>query len=132
MTQQLRQCNVYLAYKEENYLESFFFLLLVKIKKFQNKNLTIFKIKKQLMLNNTYDVCAKQEWLIYKRVLFFFYVILISNKAFFKEKLLKLHYDNSLTRYFKIKKARTLISKKFYSFKMTLNIDAYIKECNIC
>ncbi len=61
MTQQLRQCNVYLAYKEENYLESFFFLLLVKIKKFQNKNLTIFKIKKQLMLNNTYDVCAKQE-----------------------------------------------------------------------
>jgi len=49
------------TYKEENYLESFFFLLLVKIEKFQNKNLTIFKIKKQLISNSMRNVCAKQK-----------------------------------------------------------------------
>ncbi len=48
-------------YKEKNYLESFFFLLLIKIKKFQNKNLIILKIRKQLMLNNTRNVCVKQK-----------------------------------------------------------------------
>jgi len=57
----LRQYNIFLTYKEEDYLESFFFLLLIKIKKFQNKNLTTFKIRKQLMSNNTRNVCAKQK-----------------------------------------------------------------------
>jgi len=45
--------------EEKNYLKNFFFLLLIKIKKFQNKNLLIFKIRKQLILNNTRNVCAK-------------------------------------------------------------------------
>jgi hypothetical protein len=66
------------------------------------------------MLDNTRNVCAKQEQSIYKKVLFFFYAILISNKVFFKEKFLKLHYNNSLIKHFKIKKIRTLISRKFY------------------
>ncbi len=65
-------------------------------------------------------------------MLFFFHVILISNKVFFKEKFLKLHYDNSLVKHFEIKKTKTLISKKFYDFRITLNIDAYIRECDIC
>jgi hypothetical protein len=128
----LHQCDAHLACEEENYLENFFFLLLVKIKKFQNKNLTTLKIRKQLMLDNTRDVCAKREWSIYKKVLFFFHAILISNEAFLKEKLLRLHYDDSLARHFEIKKTRTLISKKFYWLKMTLNIDAYIRRYNIC
>jgi hypothetical protein len=42
----LRQYNVCSIYKVKDYLESFFFLLLIKIKKFQNKNLTILKIRK--------------------------------------------------------------------------------------
>jgi hypothetical protein len=84
------------------------------------------------MLNNTYNVCAKQEWSIHKRVLFFFYAILILDETFFKEKLLRLHYDDSLTKHFEIKKTRTLISKKFYWSRMTLDIDAYIRKYNIC
>jgi len=44
----------------------------------------------------------------------FFYAIFILDKAFFKEKLLKLYYDDLLTKHFEIKKTRTLISRKFY------------------
>jgi len=61
VTQQLRQCDVRSTCEEENHLESSFFLLLIKIKKFQNKNSTTLKIRKQLMLDNTRDVCAKRE-----------------------------------------------------------------------
>ncbi len=132
MTQQLRQCDVRSTYEGKDHLESSFFLLLIKIKKFQNKNSTTLKIREQLMLNNTRDVYAKREWSIHKKVLFFFHAILISNEASFKEKLLRLHYDDSLTKHFKIKKTKTLMSKKFYWLKMTSNIDAYIKECDIC
>ncbi len=109
----MRRYNVCLTYKEKNYLESFFFLLLIKIKKFQNKNLITLKIREQLMLNNTRNVCVKQRKSIYKKMLFF-YAILILDKVFFKEELLKLYYNNSLTKHFEIKKTRTLISRKFY------------------
>jgi len=36
----------------------------------------------------------------------FFYAILILNKAFLKKKFLKLHYNNLLTKHFKIKKQK--------------------------
>jgi len=64
-------------------------------------------------------------------MLFFFHAILILDKAFLKEELLRLHYDDSLIKHFEIKKTRILISKKFYWFRITLNIDAYIKKYNI-
>ncbi len=46
--------------------------------------------------------------------MFFFYVVLIFDKTLLKNKLLRLHYNNVLIKYFKIKKTYTLISKKFY------------------
>jgi len=64
-------------------------------------------------------------------VLFFFYAVLVPNKAFLKEKFLRLHHDNPLTEYFEIKKTKTLISRKFYWLRMTSNIDKYIRECDI-
>ncbi len=46
--------------------------------------------------------------------MFFFYAILIFEKTSLKSELLRLHYDDALTKHFKIKKIRTLINKKFY------------------
>jgi len=132
VTQQLRRRDARSACEEKNYLESFFFLLLIKIEEFQNKNSTALKIRKQLTSDSTRDVCAKRGWSIHKRVLFFFYAVLVPNKAFLKEKLLRLYYNNSLAGYFGIKKTRTLISRKFYWSRITSDIDKYIRECDIC
>lgn len=64
-------------------------------------------------------------------MIFFFYVILISNKAFLKSELLRLYHNDALTKHFKIKKTRTFMNEKFYWSKMIVDINEYIKDCDI-
>jgi len=61
VTQQLRRRDARSACEKKNYLESFFFLLLIKIEEFQNKNPTTLKIREQLTSDSTRDICAKRE-----------------------------------------------------------------------
>jgi len=61
VTQQLRRRDARSACEEKNYLESLFFLLLIKIEEFQNKNSTALKIRKQLISDSTRDICAKRR-----------------------------------------------------------------------
>jgi len=128
----LRYSNACLVYKQKNYLENLFFLLLIRIEEFQRKDATALRIKKQLLSKIIRDVCSTRDWSINKRIVFFFYAVLVSDKLSLKIELLRLYYDNSLTRHFKIKKTRTLISRKFYWLRIIADINAYIKRCDIC
>jgi len=101
--------NVRIAYNNKKNLKTLLFLLLFKRKKLQKKNFIAFKIKKQLR-----SQILSQTYLIYKKIVFFFYVILILDKILLKSELLRLHYNNALIKYFKIKKIYIFISKKFY------------------
>ena len=49
-----------------------------------------------------------------------------------KTKILRMHHDDSLTKYFEIKKTRSLLQRKFYRLKMLKNIKKYIQNCNVC
>ena len=49
-----------------------------------------------------------------------------------KAKILRLHHDDSLTKYFKIKKIYSLLQRKFYWLKMLKDIEKYIQNCNVC
>ena len=43
-----------------------------------------------------------------------------------------MHNDDSLTKYFKIKKTRSLLQKKLYWFRMLKKIKKYIQNCDVC
>ena len=113
-------------------MKSSFNLLTAKIKKFQNKNFIINRVKSQLQLSQKRNDCVKQKWHMKKRLLYFFHVIYVFKKVALKTKLLRLHHDDLLANHFKIKKTRVLMQKKFYWFKMTRNIKKYVKNCDMC
>ena len=49
-----------------------------------------------------------------------------------KTKILRLHHDDFLTKYFKIKKIHSLLQRKFYWLKILKNIKEYIQNCDVC
>ena len=49
-----------------------------------------------------------------------------------KTKMLRLHYDDFLTKHFEIKKTRSLLQRKFYWLKMLKDIKKYIQDCDVC
>ena len=46
--------------------------------------------------------------------------------------MLHLHHDDLLTKYFKIKKTRSLLQRKFYWFKILKDIKKDIQNCDVC
>ena len=49
-----------------------------------------------------------------------------------KAKMLRLHYDDFLTKHFEIKKKRSLLQRKFYWLRMLKNIKEDIQNCDVC
>ena len=49
-----------------------------------------------------------------------------------REKLLKRHYNNVLTKHFNINKIKKLLIKKYYWKYIIKNIKIYVKTCDIC
>ena len=49
-----------------------------------------------------------------------------------KTKILCIYHDDSLTKYFEIKKIRSLLQRKFYWFRMLKDIKKYIRSCDVC
>ena len=125
----MRCSNVRTIYKKQNYLKSLFSLLLVKIEEFKKKNLVTFKIKKQLISKIIYKVYTKRDQLINKKIVFFFYVILVFDKLSLKIKLLRLYYNNLLAKYFEIK---LIVRLNFdFNFRNRLNLSILILEINL-
>ena len=46
--------------------------------------------------------------------------------------MLRLHHDNSLTKYFEIKKTCSLLQRKFYWLRMLKDIKEYIQNYDVC
>ncbi len=103
--------------------------MLVKIEEFKKKNLVTFKIKKQLISKIIYKVYTKRDQLINKKIVFFFYVILVFDKLSLKIKLLRLYYNNLLAKYFEIK---LIVRLNFdFNFRNRLNLSILILEINL-
>ena len=45
--------------------------------------------------------------------------------------MLRMHHNDFLTKYFEIKKTRSLLQRKFYWFRMLKDIKKYIQNCNV-
>ena len=109
VTQQLRRNDVYETCNNKRQMKSFFKFLMIKLEKFQEKNSVIIKIRDQLKSQNQRDACAIREWFFQHNLLYYFYVIYIFDEMIIKAKMLRLHHDDLLTKYFEIKKTRSLL-----------------------
>ena len=49
-----------------------------------------------------------------------------------REKLMKIHHDNSYTNHFRIEKTTDLLWRKYYWQKLLKNMKNYVKTCNVC
>ena len=116
----------------KKFLKFSFSLLIIKIKKFQNKDFVVNRIRSQLQSSQKRNDCVERKWHVKKKLLYFFHVIYVFEKIALKTKLLRLHHDDFLANYFKIKKIRVLMQRKFYWFKMTKDIEEYVKNCDMC
>ena len=128
----MRRNDAKIAYEIKKFLKISFNLLTAKIKKFQNKNFVVNRVKSQLKSLKKRESCIERKWHMKKELLYFFHVIYVSEKVALKTKLLYIHYDNFLANHFKIKKIHVLMQRKFYWFKLTRNIKKYVKNCDMC
>ena len=128
----MRRSDAKVACKMKKFLKFSFNLLTAKIKKFQNKDFVVNRVRSQLQLSQKRNDCVKREWHVKKKLLYFFHVIYVFEKVALKTKLLRLHHDDFLASHFKVKKTRVLMQRKFYWFKMTRNIKEYVKDCDMC
>ena len=113
-------------------MKSLFKLLMIKLEEFQEKNFIIIKVRDQLKSQNQRDACAICEWSFQHNLLYYFHVIYVFDETIIKAKMLRLHHDDSLTEYFRIKKTRSLLQRKFYWFRMLKDIKEYIQNCDVC
>ena len=132
VTQQFRRSNACKTCNNERQMKLFFKLLMIKLEKFQEKNFMIIKIRDQLKSQNQRDACATREWFFQHNLLCYFHAIYIFDEMIMKTKMLHLHYNDFLTKHFKIKKTRSLLQRKFYWFRMLKDIKKYIQSCNVC
>ena len=65
-------------------------------------------------------------------MLYFFRVIYVLNKAILKAEFFRLYHDNSLTKHFDIKKTRDFIERKYFWFKIIVDVNEYVKDCDVC
>ena len=105
---------------------------MIKLEKLQEKNSVIIKVQNQLKSQNQRDAYAIREWFLQHNLLYYFHIIYISDETIMKAEMLRLHYDDSLTRHFEIKKTRSLLQRKFYWFRMLKDIKEYIQDCDVC
>ena len=109
-----------------------FKFLMIKFEKLQTKNFMIIKVRNQLKLQNQRDACAIYKWFLQHNLLYYFYAIYVSDKTIIKTKILRVHHDDFLIKYFEIKKTCSLLQRKFYWFRMLKDIKKYIQDCNVC
>ena len=132
MTQQFRRSDAYETCSSERQMKSFFKLLMIKLEKLQEKNFVIIRIRDQLKSQNQRDACAVREWSFQHNLLYYFHVIYVSDETIMKAEMLRLYHDDFLTKYFEIKKTRSLLQRKFYWLKILKNIKEYIQNCDVC
>jgi len=132
VTQQLRRSDARTACGKENHLEAPFALLLAKIGELQGKDPTVIKVKEQLSSDTMRAACAERGWSIHKEIVFYFHAVLVPDESALRIEILRLHHDDPLAGHFGTKKTRALMSRKFYWSRMTADIDAYVKGCDVC
>ena len=49
-----------------------------------------------------------------------------------KTKLFRLYHDDLLTNHFDMKKIKNLINRKYFWFRMIVNVNEYVKKCDMC
>lgn len=47
-------------------------------------------------------------------------------------KIVSRHHNNPLVKYFAIDKTRKLVAKKYFRPTLHHDVEAYVKECDIC
>ena len=132
VTQQFRRSDAREICSSERQIKSLFKLLMIKLKKLQEKNFVIIKVWDQLKSQNQRDAYAIRKWFFQHNLLYYFHAIYVSDEAVMKTKMLRLHYDNFLTRHFEIKKTHSLLQRKFYWLRMLKDIKEYIQDCDVC
>ena len=65
---------------------------------------------KQLKINETSTKYNLEK----NNIIQYYYIVYISNETILKAKILRRCYDDSLTKYFDVKKTIALIQKKFF------------------
>ena len=99
---------------KETLFEKLFKIFLTKIKKFPKKNSMIIRVRKQLKSFIERKICVNREWSVNKKnLLRYFHVVYVFEETFLRFALLRLYYDDSLTRYYKSKKILILLEKNF-------------------
>ena len=63
---------------------------------------------------------------------YFFRIIYVFNKIMLKIEFLRLHHDDFLTKHFDTKKIRNFINQKYFWFWIIVDVNEYIKNCNVC
>ena len=107
--QQLRRNDAKTSCEEKKFLKSLSNLLATKIKKLQNKDSVIIRVKSQLKALKKRQSCVERDWHLKKKLLYFFHVIFVFEKVALKAKLLRLHHDDFLASHFEFKKTRVLM-----------------------
>ena len=110
----MRRNDAKATYEIKIFLKFSFNFLITKIKKFQNKDFVINRVKSQLYLSQKRNDCVKRKYYVKKRLLYFFHVIYVFEKVALKTKLLRFYHDNFFANYFEIKKTSVLMQKIFY------------------
>ena len=116
----------------ERQMKSSFKLLMIKLEELQEKNFVIIRIRDQLKSQDQRDACAAREWSLQHNLLYYFHAIYVSDETIIKTEMLRLHYDDPLTKHFEIKKTRSLLQRKFYWLRMLKDIKEYIQNCDVC
>ena len=98
----------------------------------QIKNFVIQKIRVQLNLKIQRETYAKKNWKIYDFLIYFFCVIYIFNKIALKTELLRLYHNDFFVEHFDTKKTKDFFSKKYYWLKITIDVNEYVKNYNMC
>ena len=132
ITQQFRRSDACETCNSERQMKLLFKLLMIKLEKLQEKNFVTIRVQDQLKSQDQRDACAIREWFLQHNLLYYFHVIYVSDETIMKAKILRLHYDDSLTRHFEIKKTRSLLQRKFYWLRILKDIKEYIQSCDVC
>ena len=67
-----------------------------------------------------------------RRLLLHDLIVYIFSSTAVREKLMKIHHNNSYADHFKINKITDLLQRKYYWQNLFKNMKKYVKTCNVC
>ena len=130
--QQFRRSEARAICDGESHYEFSSEVLMIKLVEMQFGDSVVQKVREQLASEEHRKACAERGWVIRGSLLYFFRVIYVFNEAALKAELFRLYHDDSLAGHFGIKKTRDFIGRKYFWLRMIVDVDEYVKGCDVC